>query len=110
MNRKRLEDVKSHLRIMHTWASYDVERQVNTMTQETFESMAQWTMEALELLEEMEPVKPRIVKDGFSEGRDKAYCGNCGMGIRIGGPTRKNATDKCRDYYCGFCGKPVKWE
>lgn len=52
----RREDVISHLRIMHTWATVDGEsgRGMNT---ESCARIAEWTMDALDLID----AKPRVM-------------------------------------------------
>jgi len=53
-------------------------------------------VDALELLKEQEPASPT-----WEQG--KAYCGQCGQKL-----PRKRADREIN--YCGYCGRPVKWE
>ena len=51
MNR---DDVISHLKIMHTWASFARERDLQFFTPKHLENITQWVDDALKLLKEQE--------------------------------------------------------
>ena len=56
-----------------------------------------WAKEMAErLLKEQEPASPT-----WEQG--KAYCGQCGQRL-----PRKKADREIN--YCGYCGRPVKWQ
>ena len=90
-------DIISHLQIMHTWASYDVEHHTNTMTQECFESMKKWTREAINALEQPGvTVRDRVFNMTYGEPETWYYvCGNCMTAI--------DPADK----YCRECGRRI---
>jgi len=52
--------------------------------------------DALELLKKQNPASPT-----WEQG--EAYCGKCGMRL-----PRKRADREIN--YCGYCGRPVKWQ
>lgn len=62
-------------------------------------SDADWdaVREALALLREQEPVRPRWIHPEV--GTNLLMCGGCGIAIPFGKP-----------YYCPWCGKEVKWD
>lgn len=63
------EKVISHLQIMHTWAAFALEKDLQFFTEKHMESITAWTDEALELLKEQETEKKCCV--------DCEYYGNC---------------------------------
>lgn len=52
---------------------------------------------ALELLKEQEPVRPRWTHPEV--GTNVLMCGGCGVAIPLGKPN-----------YCPWCGRAVKWD
>lgn len=93
--------VISHLQIIHTWAEFARERDLQFFTAKHLEDIAQWTKDTLELLKEQEPVTYKVVKAG-----EKSYpfydlvCTGCG-----------NKTGMRMDWkYCPGCGRVVKWD
>lgn len=50
------EEVISHLQIMHTWADFAMEKDINYFTNYHFMKIVKWMEDALELLKEQEPV------------------------------------------------------
>ena len=84
------ELVITHLLIIHTWAEFARERDLQFFTKKHLEDIAQWSEDAINLLKEQKTVKPE-----WSCG--KAYCGACGLRIRGG-------------KFCSKCGKPIAWE
>ena len=83
------ELVITHLRIIHTWSGFALERDLQFFTKKHLEDIEQWTADALELLKEKKPVKPRAdsirrFRCGACEeiiGRGQHYCGKCGMEV-----------------------------
>lgn len=47
------------------------------------------------------PVKPHILN--CPSGRRRAWCGNCGISVRIG------YKGDCSDFFCGRCGRMIDW-
>jgi rRNA maturation endonuclease Nob1 len=94
------ETVITHLQIIHTWASFARERDLQFFTAKHLEDIAQWTDDALELLKEQEAVEPK--KTAYQRVDHtiacRYRCGTCDMSIF---PSYK---------YCPFCGQAVKWE
>lgn len=68
----------------------------------------QLCLDMLEVLKEREPVAPHISKSyrlkSGRMSRRRAWCGACGLMIRIG----SNRQDRSK--YCERCGREVKWE
>jgi hypothetical protein len=111
-----MESVITHLQIIHTWAEFARERDLQFFTLKHLEDIAQWSSDAIvmieeqkqmyftlehdwrmctKLLKEQEAVKP-IRKLAYT--KQGWFCGNC--------DNRLNRNGK----YCSFCGKPVLWE
>jgi hypothetical protein len=92
------EKVITHLQIIHTWASFARERDLQFFTAKHLEDIAQWTDDALELLKEQETT---VERDGHH-----IRCLNCGEywcdNDREGNPFPMN--------FCPYCGKAVKRE
>ena len=93
--------VITHLMIIHTWASFALERDLQFFTKKHLEDITQWVEDALKLLKEQEPVTYKVVKAG-----EKSYpfydlvCTGCG-----------NKTGMRMDWkYCPGCGRVVKWD
>lgn len=89
------ETVITHLQIIHTWASFAHERDLQFFTAKHLEDIAQWSDDAVAMLKEQEAVKPVPPEDEF----DFYRCGKC-----------CHQLFKCVDKYCSRCGKAVKWE
>ena len=98
----QLEDVISNLELNIRWIRDNPAHQFPGWS-----NVETAMRDALELLKKQEPVKPHYVKSYYKDGRSRAYCGNCGIAVNIG---IKNNTSKHRDFYCGYCGKKVKWD
>lgn len=49
------KEVISHLQIMHTWADFAMEKDINYFTNYHFMKIVKWMEEALELLKQFEP-------------------------------------------------------
>ncbi len=94
------ETVITHLQIIHTWASFARERDLQFFTAKHLEDIAQWTADALALLKEQTPVKPVKSKLSWEHGYnwDIWDCGYCGSQLR------SDAN------YCDRCGHKVNWD
>ena len=92
------ESVITHLQIIHTWAEFARERDLQFFTAKHLENIAQWAGDALALLKEQEAVKIDVKKINNS-GRC-GRCPNCLMEL--------NEVDYPN--WCGNCGQAVKWE
>ena len=94
------ETVITHLQIIHTWASFARERDLQFFTAKHLEDIAQWAYDAIALLKEQEAVEPKKESDGNPERWASWWyvCGNCGVVI------------DCHDMYCRHCGRAVKWD
>ena len=90
------EDVLTHLRIMHTWATFALEKKQNFFTSNHMKNIAQWTEDALALLKEQEPKTGKWIPCKapiYPYGYD-VKCSECGlqMGSTFG------------YHYCPKCG------
>lgn len=86
------ESVITHLMIIHTWAAFALENNLNFFEATHLRSIADWTDDALDLLKEKKPVR-----DSYGNKR----CSNCGKKLQsISDP----------DLFCCKCGTAVKWE
>ena len=65
------EDVLTHLRIMHTWATFALEKKQNFFTSNHMKNIAQWTEDALALLKEQEAYGWRLCSDELPENNDE---------------------------------------
>ena len=54
------EKVISHLQIIHTWAEFALERDLQFFTEKHLEEIAQWTDDALKRLKEQESTMNRL--------------------------------------------------
>ena len=90
-----METVITHLQIIHTWAEFARERDLQFFTLNHLEKIAEWTDDALELLKEQEPVEPKRI-----DGKRNYFikCGNCNYDLVTG------------FQFCPHCGQAVKWE
>lgn len=84
------ESVITHLMILHTWAAFALERDLNFFEPVHIRKIKTWTDEAVILLKN--PVLPEW-KDG------KAYCGDCG----------KRIPKKIGARFCYKCGRRILW-
>ena len=120
------ESVITNFHIIHTWAELARERDLQFFTAKHLEDIAQWSDDAIELLndcdtqiqyrddhiamhqaeinrleallKEQEAVKPKSKSRHGSTTLYQHFCGNC-MGMLHGKPN-----------YCPNCGRMVKWE
>ena len=111
------ESIITHLQIVHTWAEFARERDLQFFTPKHLEDIAQWSDDAITLLKEQEEEIENIKQTAQSmmEGvcllkeqeaveptwqQGKAYCGSCGKRIPL----------KIGARFCHKCGKPILWE
>lgn len=94
-----METVITHLQIIHTWAEFARERNLQFFTAKHLEDIAQWADDAMNLLKEQEAVEP------YSMNAERTYgiCPKCGKIVFRYGNVEEN-------HYCGVCGQAVKWE
>jgi hypothetical protein len=97
------ETVITHLQIIHTWAEFARERDLQFFTTKHLEDIAKWSDDAIELLKEQEGVKPKQVE---LYGKDDWYglvcvCPDC---------KAEWMSDKADTHFCPKCGRTVKWE
>ena len=85
------EKVITHLQIIHTWAEFARERDLQFFTPKHLENIAKWTDDALELLKEQEAVEPSV-------SSVEQRCGNCNKVIEMDGWQS-----------CPWCGKRIDW-
>ena len=96
------ELVITHLQIIHTWAEFARERDLQFFTSKHLEDIAQWSEDAINLLKEQEAVEP----DTDSEGT--CTCGNCGETVGYYPVGCKTPQRLCK--FCPECGRAVKWK
>ena len=97
------ESAITHLQIIHTWAEFAREHDLQFFTAKHLEDIVQWTDDALELLKEQEPEKVFQMKDRsiINETHGKTgFCPRCNQ-VVVWEINRR---------YCGFCGKELIWD
>lgn len=97
------ESVITHLQIIHTWATFARERDLQFFTEKHLKDIAQWAVDAIELLKEQDAVEPKQV-DLY--GKDEWWglvcvCPDC---------KAEWMSDKADTHFCPKCGRSVKWE
>lgn len=90
-----IENVITHLQIIHTWAEFARERDLQFFTPKHLEDIAQWSDDAISLLKEQEAVEPNVEKAILDYQSWHYICGDCGGQIDI------------NDNYCRHCGRVV---
>jgi hypothetical protein len=103
MNR---DDVISHLKIMHTWASFALEHDKYFFNEKHMEDIAKWTLETIDLLKEQEPAAPGILQD--FEGI-WSTCPRCKSKLWLFFGMTMEINPDHMPKYCPQCGKPIKW-
>ena len=117
MKHRSKENVIAHLQIIHTWAEFARERDLQFFTPKHLEDIAQWSDDAITLLKEQEEAHKILV-----ETADEMYamlkeqkavkpvlvghmweCGNCHAPVSI-------YLDDRRDDFCRKCGRKVQWD
>ena len=89
------ETVITHLQIIHTWAEFARERDLQFFTAKHLDDIAKWADDALNLLKEQEPVE--VITTYSVNGFKHWYCSNCPSELPIGAN------------YCSNCGRRLKW-
>ena len=98
--------VITHLQIIHIWAEFAYERDLQFFTPKHLKNIAEWADDALELLKAQETVEPKM------EPSAKGYwftCGVCGWWLFEVRDT-VHFDDRKRIHFCASCGRSVKWE
>ena len=90
------KSVISRLQIMHTWATFALEKDPSFFNEDHFKSIVEWTDNAIDLLKEPDSFVPYEFDVLWK-------CGNCGNGI-VGIENDHFAK------FCPMCGKKVKWK
>ena len=102
------ETAITHLQIIHTWAEFARERDLQFFTAKHLEDIARWADDALAMLKEQES---KWIHRADMDYKDKngvvhfhGMCGNCGfIHDFIDGHTGQYK-------FCPECGQAVKWE
>lgn len=93
------ENVITHLQIIHTWVEFARERDLQFFTPKHLKDIAEWTDDAISMLNEKDTVKPRKVK-GYNPPMYTLFEYEC---------------EKCKSVimnkqpFCMGCGRSVKW-
>lgn len=92
------ETVTTRLQVIHTWAEFAREYDLQFFTAKHLEDIAQWADDAIELLKEQEAVKPKSKSRHGEFPQIVHRCGHCNEILY-------------RYYkYCPTCGRQAKWE
>ena len=98
MRESKAEKIISNMQILHTWASFALEKDLYFFEEDHFMKIMEWTEEVIDALETSKPVRPE--KGGYMF---RAWeCGRCHEVVGIVG-------DDQRDQYCRTCGNKVDW-
>lgn len=92
------ETVITHLQIIHTWAEFARERDLQFFTAKHLEDIAKWADDALSLLKEQEAVVPINSYGTFR-------CGNCRNIVGYNDSHGRGYQNN----FCSKCGKAVSW-
>ena len=95
------ETVITHLQIIHVWARFARERDLQFFTAKHLEDIATWTDDALNLLKEQEAVEPDVDSEGT------CTCRNCGENVGWYPVGSKEPVRLVK--FCSECGQEVKW-
>lgn len=100
------ETVITHLQIIHTWAEFARERDVQFFTPKHLEDMAEWTDDALALLKGQK-AKKVIESANMYTGLPITHCPKCGVSIDryLYGRQHEGQIN-----YSPYCGQAVKWD
>jgi len=97
------ETVITHLQIIHTWAEFARQRDLQFFTPKHLKDIAEWTDDTLELLKEHEAETVESIQMDRSDkwGADlTGYCPSC----------KRPLKSRFNNRFCGECGQAVKWE
>ena len=97
------ETVITHLQIIHTWAEFARERDLQFFTAKHLEDIARWADDALNLLKEREAKIPSIMQNVDWIWSTCPTCGNKLHAILA------IEMDTYFPKYCQECGQAVKW-
>lgn len=92
------ETVITHLQIIHTWAEFARERDLQFFTAKHLEDIAKWSDDVIALLEEQEPKPVEICGKIFDT--KVGDCPHC----------EERLNSEVYPHWCGFCGQAVKWQ
>lgn len=92
------ETVITHLQIIHTWAEFARERDLQFFTAKHLEDIAQWADDALNLLKEQKEVKPILIREGRNKNYNDYVCPRCDNEVVY------------KQNYCSECGAQFLWE
>ena len=77
MKRMNRETVITHLQIIHTWAEFARERDLQFFTPKHLENMAKWSDDAIAMLKEQEAVVPNTGHWIYKKYDDMFMCSCC---------------------------------
>ena len=107
-----METVITHLQIIHTWAEFAREHDLQFFTAKHLEDIAQWAADALNLLKEQKAeLSYRNAKTitHTATKLDDATCPSCGNVVG-----EKQIWEGRKIFiqwkYCIFCGQKLDWE
>ena len=90
------ESVITHLQIIHTWAEFARERDLQFFTPMHLKDIAEWTDDTLELLKEQTTGHWIFLTDCSNSG---VYCSECNTKVFDSYPFKKKFS-----YFCPHCG------
>ena len=96
------ESVITHLQIIHTWAEFARERDLQFFTPKHLENIAEWTDDALELLKEQGIGHWILLENCSNTG---VYCSECHVKVFDSYPFKKKFS-----YFCPHCGTRMEGE
>lgn len=88
-----LRSIVSHLQIIHIWASFALEQDINFFNEAHMRNIAEWTNDALELLKD----KTTAVDMG-NDIPAMFCCHKCHSAVAYKQP------------FCHYCGRLIKWD
>lgn len=91
-----IETVITHLQIIHTWAAFARKRDLQFFTAKHLEDIAQWSDDAINLLNEQEAVEPKTGHWFKIHGGTAAQCTICKCWGQI------------RMKFCPWCGAKME--
>ena len=99
------ENVITHLQIIHTWAEFARERDLQFFTAKHLEDIAQWADDAIALLKQEATMV--IESENMYTGLPITHCPKCGISLDryLYGRQYEGQIN-----YCPMCGQAVKWE
>lgn len=113
----RMESVITRLQVIHTWAEFAREYDLEFLTAKHLEDIAQWADDALELLKKQKAEIQNLRRENhdiltqFHEWAKEQEAVKCG--VDADGLPRCGVCGSVQSYGCKFCdncGRSVKWE